>query len=101
MDRKLAGSQGASTADKGKKWQPLTSVQPHPEDDNDPFSLGDSDDEAKKEDKEKDVNEEATERLKKAASNSVSEGAGEEKKLEESERSGSVNKEAEELLAGK
>jgi hypothetical protein len=51
----------------GKKWQPLTSVQPHPEpDDHDPFSLGDSDDE-EKELKAKDTNPEDTERLKNAA----------------------------------
>lgn len=49
----------------GKKWQPLTSVAPHPEtDDHDPFSLGDSDDE---DNKTKDTNPEDSERLKKAA----------------------------------
>jgi hypothetical protein len=57
----------------GKKWQPLTSVAPHPEsDEHDPFSLGDSDDE---EGRTKDINPEDTERLKKAA---------EAKKLDES-----------------
>lgn len=102
MDRKLASGQGSGTADKARKWQPLTSVQPHPEDDNDPFSLGDSDDEAKANDKEKDINEEATARLKAAASNSISEGAGNEppKKMEESASSGAKDKQAEELLTG-
>ncbi|KAF1990805.1 hypothetical protein K402DRAFT_347858 [Aulographum hederae CBS 113979] len=88
----------------GKKWQPLTSVAPNPEsEDNDPFSLGDSDDE---DSKNKDIKAEDTERLKKQASNVAtvedgSEGEGT-KKMQESERSGSVDqkdKAAEELLA--
>ncbi|KAF2651758.1 hypothetical protein K491DRAFT_696200 [Lophiostoma macrostomum CBS 122681] len=57
-------NQSSGTKSSGKKWQPLTSVAPHPEpDDHDPFSLGDSDEE----DKAKDINTEATERLKKQA----------------------------------
>lgn len=36
--------QSGSTA-KSSKWQPLSAVQPSPVADNDPFSLGDSDDE--------------------------------------------------------
>ncbi|KAF2129230.1 hypothetical protein P153DRAFT_375756 [Dothidotthia symphoricarpi CBS 119687] len=56
------GSQAKSS---GKKWQPLTSIAPHPEPhDHDPFSLGDSDDD---EAKTKDINPEDSERLKKAA----------------------------------
>lgn len=56
-------NQGKSS---GKKWQPLTSVAPHPEtDEHDPFSLGDSDDEDNA--KTKDLNPEDTQRLKKAA----------------------------------
>ena len=46
-----SGSQKKSTATtqptsttKGSKWQPLSSVEPSPITDNDPFSLGDSDD---------------------------------------------------------
>ncbi|KAF2451517.1 hypothetical protein P171DRAFT_375775 [Karstenula rhodostoma CBS 690.94] len=61
------GQQTGVTGNKsgGKKWQPLTSVAPHPEsDEHDPFSLGDSDDE---EAKTKDIKAEDTERLKKAA----------------------------------
>nr|OQO21663.1 hypothetical protein B0A51_12917 [Rachicladosporium sp. CCFEE 5018] len=88
-----------STDDKNaKKWQPLTSVQPHPEEDNDPFSLGD-DDEGN--DKAEDTRKEDTERLKAKARGSVSEPS---KPLVESERSGSLgtrNKDAEELLSGK
>ena len=82
---------------KGKKWQPLTSVQPQPDEDNDPFSVGDDD-----EDKSEDVRKEDTERLKSQASGSFSGGVnGDGKKgLEESGRSGSINAEAAELLAG-
>tara|TARA_R110002003_G_scaffold814_5_gene21557 strand:- start:6203 stop:6526 length:324 start_codon:yes stop_codon:yes gene_type:complete len=71
----------------GKKWQPLTSVAPHPEpDDHDPFSLGDSDDE---ENKTKDTHPMDTERLKKAAASKdvTSPGTGE---LRPAERSGSI-----------
>lgn len=68
----------------GKKWQPLTSVAPHPEpDDHDPFSLGDSDEEDAK---TKDIKVEDTERLKKAAEGKDS-STGE---LKGAERSGSV-----------
>lgn len=70
----------------GKKWQPLTSVAPHPEpDDHDPFSLGDSDDE---DSKAKDANPEDTERLKKAAAATKEAPASHE--LKPAERSGSV-----------
>ncbi|KAH7398579.1 hypothetical protein BKA66DRAFT_206861 [Pyrenochaeta sp. MPI-SDFR-AT-0127] len=69
----------------GKKWQPLTSVAPHPEpDDHDPFSLGDSDDD---DSKAKDTNPEDTERLKKAA---AAKDAPAPKELKPAERSGSI-----------
>jgi len=68
----------------GKKWQPLTSVAPHPEpDEHDPFSLGDSDED---EIKTKDIRAEDTERLKKAAESK--EGASGE--LQPAGRTGSV-----------
>ena len=71
----------------GKKWQPLTSVAPHPEtEDHDPFSLGDSDDE---EAKTKDIKAEDTERLKKAAEEKEGPAVGAE--LKEAQRSGSVS----------
>jgi len=77
----------------GKKWQPLTSIAPAPvADDNDPFSLGDSDEE---ETKKTDLKPEDSERLKKSAS--VSEGS-KGAKLEPSESSGTKDKQAEELL---
>jgi hypothetical protein len=85
-----AGSQGKSG---GKKWQPLTSVAPHPEpDDHDPFSLGDSDDE---ESKTKDTNPADTERLKKAAASKEGATTGE---LKPAERSGSIDATAAALL---
>lgn len=99
IERKLSGKD-ATDSDKSKKWQPLTSVAPHPEDDNDPFSLGDDDDDKEKTD---DLRKEDTDRLKEAARNSISGASGgPPPKLEESERSGTGrNKEAEELLSGK
>ncbi|KAH9882221.1 hypothetical protein J1614_001393 [Plenodomus biglobosus] len=79
-------NQNAQSKSGGKKWQPLTSVAPHPEpDDHDPFSLGDSDDEDAK---TKDVNAEATERLKNAAQGKDGDAAAAE--LKPAERSGSV-----------
>ncbi|KAF2107985.1 hypothetical protein BDV96DRAFT_653195 [Lophiotrema nucula] len=68
----------------GKKWQPLTSVAPHPEpEDHDPFSLGDSDEE---EAKTKDLRSDDTERLKKAAEGKESPTS----ELKPAERSGSI-----------
>ncbi|TID27969.1 hypothetical protein E6O75_ATG00736 [Venturia nashicola] len=88
----------------GKKWQPLTSVAPNPEaEDNDPFSLGDSDEE----DRKTDLKPEDTERLKESAKKSISEGTSgtalkkEDSSLAEAEKAGTKNKEAEELLKGK
>jgi hypothetical protein len=70
----------------GKKWQPLTSVAPHPEpDDHDPFSLGDSDDE---DTKTKDTNPADSERLKKAAASK--DGGAAPAELKPAERSGSI-----------
>ncbi|OCK78043.1 hypothetical protein K432DRAFT_418238 [Lepidopterella palustris CBS 459.81] len=88
---------------KTKKWQPLTSVAPHPEiEDHDPFSLGDSDED---EAKTKDIKAEDTERLKKMASESeAGKKEGEEGKiLKPTERSGSMgtrDQVAEDMLKG-
>ena len=96
-----------------KKWQPLTSVAQNPEtEDNDPFSLGDSDDE--KEAKLKDINPEDSERLKKAASETrtakaqeeSAAGKGDQRKLslEPAELAGTMgvrDKTTEDLLQGK
>ena len=100
---KTARQPSPSSGAKSKKWQPLTSVAPAPEaEENDPFSLGDSDDEKEK---QTDLKAEDTERLKKAASQSSAskDGEGNKKVLEASERSGSIgnrNKDAEEILKG-
>ena len=83
---------------KARKWQPLTSAAPTPEDDNDPFALGDDE-----EDKTEDLRKEDTERLKQKARASVSAGTSG-AKLEENERSGSVgtrDKVMDDLLSGK
>lgn len=101
FDRANPSSSSTSTPNNGnaKKWQPLTSVSPAPEEDNDPFALGDDDDE-----KTEDLRKEDTERLKNAARASISagspgEGAAKLKPVE-SEQSGTKNKDAEELLSG-
>ncbi|KAK0925705.1 ubiquitin-binding protein cue5 [Friedmanniomyces endolithicus] len=82
----------------GRKWQPLSSAAPVPvEDDNDPFALGDDEEE-----KAEEVRKEDAERLKEKAGLSAEsgEGGGEGKKtgLEESKQQGSINAEAAELL---
>ncbi|KAH0024544.1 hypothetical protein KCU72_g12260, partial [Aureobasidium melanogenum] len=104
IDRRNQRQPSPGAASKSAKWQPLTSIAPNPEsDENDPFSLGDSDDE--KETKTKDTRESDTARLKEAARKSVTaESADAPKGLQPSERSGSTNvrdKEAEALLTGK
>lgn len=77
---------------KTSKWQPLSAVEPSPIGDNDPFSLGDSEDErdnnntSAKDTKEKpkEPTDEENERLKKAAAeamaDSLVEGKPEDKK---------------------
>ncbi|KAG6011875.1 hypothetical protein E4U54_007860 [Claviceps lovelessii] len=62
-----------SSSGKASKWKPLSAVEPTPITDNDPFSLGDSEDEkeASKESKPKDTKADDTERLKKAAAEAM------------------------------
>lgn len=57
---------------RASKWQPLSSVDPNPITDNDPFSLGDSEDEKEIKDKPKDTKSDENERLKKAAAEAMS-----------------------------
>ncbi|CZT17034.1 uncharacterized protein RCC_02866 [Ramularia collo-cygni] len=101
-ERQIAGKD-ASQSGKDKKWQPLTNVNPTPtaEDDDDPFALGDDDDEK---DGKEDLRKEDTARLKESARNSISAGSGADstkKTLEESETSASGrNKDAETILTG-
>ncbi|KAK5997815.1 CUE domain-containing protein 5 [Cladobotryum mycophilum] len=59
-----------SAGGRASKWQPLSSVDPNPITDNDPFSLGDSEDE--REVKEKPKSDDA-DRLKQATSEAMSE----------------------------
>lgn len=96
-ERQTSGTEG----EKSKKWQPLTSVQPHPEEDNDPFSLGDDDEEKEKE-KGEDQRKDDSERLKEKARTSVQEGVNAPPTLspQESETSGVRNKEMEDLMKG-
>ncbi|KAI5458109.1 hypothetical protein BGZ63DRAFT_416546 [Mariannaea sp. PMI_226] len=56
---------------KASKWQPLSAVEPSPITDNDPFSLGDSEDEKETKEKPKDTNADDNERLKKAAAEAM------------------------------
>lgn len=59
------------SASKASKWQPLSAVEPSPITDNDPFSLGDSEDEKETKEKPKDTKTEDNERLKKAAAEAM------------------------------
>lgn len=65
-----------TSAAKASKWQPLSSVDPSPITDNDPFSLGDSEDEKDAKDKPKDApkgtDDKDNERLKQAAAEAMS-----------------------------
>ncbi|KAJ5186573.1 hypothetical protein N7449_011337 [Penicillium cf. viridicatum] len=74
----------SSTGGKASKWQPLSTVEPSPVAENDPFSLGDSDDE--KETKETKTKEQATgsegEQIKHATIESVSDQVGSSKDQE-------------------
>ncbi|KAJ5159153.1 Ubiquitin system component Cue [Penicillium coprophilum] len=62
----------SSTGSKSSKWQPLSSVAPSPVAENDPFSLGDSDDEKETKTKEHTTGSES-DQLKHATVESVSE----------------------------
>ncbi|KAI9808420.1 MAG: ubiquitin-binding protein cue5 [Phylliscum demangeonii] len=92
-----------SPASKPSKWEPLATVEPSPVTDNDPFSLGDSDEE--KEMKSKDLRPDDTARLQHAAAETMAEGAGGGSRTslianETSGPQGTRDKEAEDRLAG-
>lgn len=86
------------SAIKSSKWQPMSTVEPEPITDHDPFSLGDSEDEKEvKETKPKSKDEkgassstdaakgdDAAERVKKATAEAMAESLGEPAKKEES-----------------
>lgn len=67
---------------KPSKWQPLSTVEPSPINDNDPFSLGDSEDEREAKEKatsSKEDKSEDSERLKKAAAEAMADSLVESK----------------------
>lgn len=74
------GEASAAPAAKASKWQPLSSVEPDPITDNDPFSLGDSEDERETKEKPKDGKLDDTERLKQAAAEAMAENLVDQKK---------------------
>lgn len=69
---KLSAEDSGSKA-KSSKWQPLSTVDPNPISDNDPFSLGDSEDERETKDKTgaKEIKLDDNERLKQAAAEAM------------------------------
>ncbi len=96
---KVPPKDNPTTASKGSKWQPLSVAEPEPITDNDPFSLGDSEDEKEaKETKPKDTKEdkdgsatkdstaakddEAAERVKKATAEAMADSLSEPAKAE-------------------
>jgi hypothetical protein len=91
------GKDSAPASGKQSKWQPLSAVDPNPagEADNDPFSLGDSEDENPTKERVggKEMHKEDTERLKNAVEHAV--------KPEPAETVGTRDKVAEEKLTGK
>jgi hypothetical protein len=67
---------------KASKWQPLSPVDPNPIVENDPFSLGDSDDEREMKDKtsgSREIKMEDTERLKQATADAMADSLVEDK----------------------
>ncbi|KAK2625644.1 hypothetical protein QTJ16_004956 [Diplocarpon rosae] len=103
---KPIAKENAPPGSKQSKWQPLSTVDPSPvgEAENDPFSLGDSEDE--KESKErvggKEVRTEDADRLKKAAAEAMADNISEPmRKPESAEIVGTKDKIADETLTGK
>jgi len=93
-----------STPGKQSKWQPLSAVDPSPvgEGDNDPFSLGDSEDEKETKDRVggKEVRTDDAERLKKAAAEAMSDTiGGPEVKPQPAETTGNKDKIADDLTS--
>lgn len=61
----LAGATAAASKAESNKWEPLKAVEPQPEEEKDPFFIGDSDDEDDKEETtKKEVKEEVKEEVK-------------------------------------
>jgi hypothetical protein len=103
---KVLAKDAAAPVGKQSKWQPLSTVDPNPigETDNDPFSLGDSEDEKESKDRVggKEIKQDDAERLKKAAAEAMAENIGEPaRKPEPAETVGTKDKIADEKLTGK
>jgi hypothetical protein len=103
---KVVTKETAAPAGKQSKWQPLSTVEPSPigDNDNDPFSLGDSEDEKESKDRVggKEIRQDDTERLKKAAAEAMNDQIGEPaRKPEAAETVGAKDKVAEQKLTGK
>ncbi len=91
---------------KQSKWQPLSTVDPSPigHEDNDPFSLGDSEDERESKERVggKEIKQDDAERLKRAAVEAMSDNIGEAaRKPEPAETRGTKDKIAEDKLTGR
>ncbi|KAF5706371.1 CUE domain-containing protein [Fusarium mundagurra] len=67
---------------RGSKWQPMSAVEPSPIAENDPFSLGDSEDERETHQKTKDDKTDDSERLKKATAEAMADSLSESKDTE-------------------
>lgn len=91
---KVPPKDNPAAVSKASKWQPLSTVEPEPITDNDPFSLGDSEDEKEaKETKSKETKEdkdggaakvdETAERVKKATAEAMADSLAEPTKAEE------------------
>lgn len=103
---KVGAKENAPPSSKQSKWQPLSTVDPSPvgESDNDPFSLGDSEDERESKDRVggKEIKQDDAERLKKAAAEAMSDSIGEPaRKPEPAEVVGTKDKIADQKLSGK
>jgi len=103
---KLGARETAPPTSKQSKWQPLSTVDPSPigESDNDPFSLGDSEDEKESKDRVggKEIKMEDTDRLKKAAAEAMNDSISEPaRKPEAAEITGTKDKIADDKLSGK
>lgn len=79
----------AASGGKSSKWQPLSSVDPNPIAENDPFSLGDSDDDKDAKDKPDKASikmqdpEDSEERLRKAAAEAMADSLVDDKAKKE------------------
>ncbi|KAL2076124.1 hypothetical protein VTL71DRAFT_1067 [Oculimacula yallundae] len=103
---RLGAKENTPPVTKQSKWQPLSTVDPSPigETDNDPFSLGDSEDEKESKDRVggKEVRTDDADRLKKAAAEAMNDSISQPaRKPEPAETVGTKDKIAEEKLAGK